>query len=122
MDADFLRQHVNHWMGNRQTQNFEHLTKHLLRTNKELFPFLYSCLMHYQSNENVLKECELFKHLVSYFATPQAPKLTVRVVHLLFVVDFFASIILNRYRLVDSVVTNPRYVSIFVGLLLSLQG
>ena len=98
-DAEALGKLVESEMGNRQTQNFKKLVQHSLRTKKPLFPFLYTCIMHLDPNPNLVEECRKFVKMVEFFGTSEAPKLQVRIVHLLFMLDFVTGLVLRRFYL-----------------------
>jgi hypothetical protein len=91
-------------MGTRQKQNFEKLIQHSMRTNKSLFPFLYTCIMHMDPNPILIEECRKFVKLAEFFGTSEAPKLEVKIVHLLFMLDFVTGLILRRFYLVHKLV------------------
>ena len=52
----------------------------------------------------LIEECRKFVRLVEFFGTPKAPKLEVRIVHLLFMLDYVTGLILRRYYFLHSLV------------------
>lgn len=91
-------------MGRRQTTNFQKLIQHSMRTKRSLFPFLYTCVMHLDPRPALIEECRKFVKLAEFFGSPQAPKLEVKTVHLLFMLDFLTGLVLRRLYLVHVLV------------------
>lgn len=91
-------------MGRRQTSNFQKLVQHSMRTKRALFPFLYTCVMHIDPRPELIDECRKFVKLAEFFGTPEAPKLEVKTVHLLFMLDFLTGLVLRRLYLVHVLV------------------
>ena len=80
--------------------------QHSLRTSKSLFPFLYTCIIHLDPSKELIQENKEFMKLIGFFGGGQAPRLNMRIVHLLFVLDFLTSYILKRYVLMHGLLTS----------------
>ena len=60
--------------------------------------------MHMDPNPLLIEECRKFVKLAEFFGTSEAPKLEVKIVHLLFMLDFVTGLILRRFYLVHKLV------------------